>query len=394
MFQFFTGWQHLQICAMKISIKNITPGIAALALLAATVFFQQKNYSGGGLLLTIFWLMLAVSFMQMAQLKKFAYTIIILAAVTVSLSFPQYFVSAGHFQFKTLIVPLLQIITFGVGCTMGWHDLQGVLKMPKAVFVGVLCHYTIMPIVGFSIAKIFGFPPEVAAGVVLVGCMPSGLASNVIAFIAKANLALSVTITAVSTLLAPLMTPLLMKWLGGQFVPVNFSDMLWDILKLVIIPIMAGVLVNHFFHKKALWIDRVMPKFSMAGIACIIIIITAAGRNNMLSVGMALVFAMFLHMTIGLTLGYWGCRLFGLSKINSRTVAIEVGMQNGGLASGIAVQMGKIATVGLAPAVNGPVMNTTFSLIATWWGSKPVQDAAEDEPAPEILPVFNPATTK
>lgn len=364
---------------MKKTIKTISLVIAAITFLIAIVFFLQNSYLNGGLTLSIFWLMLAIAFLQIEQLKKFAYTIVILGAVSISMTFPQYFTTLGDFQLKKLIVPLLQIITFGVGCTMGWHDLKGVIKMPKAVFIGVLCHYTIMPSVAFGIAKLFAFPPEIAAGVVLVGCMPSGLASNVIAFIAKANLALSVTITAVSTLLAPLMTPLLMKLLGGQFVPVNFMDMLWDILKLVIIPIFVGIFFNHFFHKRAVWIDKVMPKISMAGIACIIIIITAAGRDNLLTVGMALVFAMFLHMTIGLILGYYGSRLFGLSKLNSRTVAIEVGMQNGGLASGIAVQMGKIATLGLAPAVNGPIMNSTFSLIATWWGSKPVDEVTEDK---------------
>ena len=349
-------------------LTNITLVAASAGAISSVVFFLLKKWSAAGLCATLFWLLLAFAFSQTASLKKFAYTLIILSAVSISLTYPQYFVSLGDFQSKKLIVPLLQIITFGVGCTMSWRDLSGVLKMPKAVGIGVLCHYTIMPFVGFTLAKIFGFPPEIAAGVVLVGCMPSGLASNVIAFIAKANLALSVTITAVSTLLAPLMTPLLMKLLGGQFVPVNFIDMFWDILKLVIIPIFIGVLINQFFHRKALWIDKVMPKVSMAGIACIIIVITASGRDNLLNVGTALVLAMFLHMTIGLTLGYFGGRLFGLSELNARTIAIEVGMQNGGLASGIAVQMGKIATVGLAPAVNGPVMNTTFSLIATWWG--------------------------
>jgi BASS family bile acid:Na+ symporter len=353
---------------------------AFIAFVTAIVMFSIKSYHTGGLSLTLFWLLLAFAFMQVPSLKMFAYTLMILSAVTISLTYPQYFIIAGDFPLKKLIVPLLQIITFGVGCTMSWHDLSGVLKMPRAVFIGVLCHYTIMPFVGFAIAKTFGFPPEIAAGVVLVGCMPSGLASNVIAFIAKANLALSVTITAVSTLLAPIMTPLLMKFLGGQFVPVNFMDMLWDIFKLVIIPILIGVFVNQFFHKKALWIDKLMPKISMAGIACIIIVITAAGRDNLLHVGMALVAAMFLHMTFGMMLGYWGARLFGLSKLNARTISIEVGMQNGGLASGIAAQMGKIATIGLAPAVNGPIMNTTFSLIATWWGSKPVND----EPKPIV----------
>ena len=369
--------QHQQKIIVNKTFKRTSFIAAALALLVSVVFFLLKNYSEGGLALTMFWLSLAAGFMQVERLKKFAYTLVILSAVTVSLTFPQYFVSIGSFQLKGLIVPLLQIITFGVGCTMSWHDLSGVLKMPRAVLIGVLCHYTIMPFVGFSIAKIFGFPPEIAAGVVLVGCMPSGLASNVIAFIAKANLALSVTITAVSTLLAPVMTPLLMKFLGGQFVPVSFSALFLDIIKLVIAPIFIGVFINQFFHNKAAWIDKVMPKISMAGIACIIIVITAAGRDNLLHVGFALVLAMFLHMTVGLTLGYFGGRLFGLSKLNARTIAIEVGMQNGGLASGIAVQMGKIATVGLAPAVNGPVMNTTFSLIATWWGSKPVEEGRQ-----------------
>jgi BASS family bile acid:Na+ symporter len=366
-------------------ITRITAVAAILLLMITVVFFLRGSYAAGGLLLTLFWLLMATQMAGNKRLKKFSYTTVILAAVTVSMTFPQYFISVGDFQFKRLIVPLLQIITFGVGCTMSWHDLAGVLKMPKAVFVGIFCHFTIMPLVGFCIAKTFGFPPEIAAGIVLVGCSPSGLASNVIAFIAKANLPLSVAITAVSTLLAPVMTPLLMKWLGGQFVPVSFNDMLVDILQLVIIPIFAGVLVNHFFQKKAAWINKVMPKLSMAGIAMIIIVITAAGRDNMLQMGLILVLAMLLHMILGLTLGYWGARLFGLSENDCRTVGIEVGMQNGGLASGIAAKMGKIATIGLAPAVNGPVMNTVFSLIATWWGSRPPKERVSQQ-APEPVP--------
>lgn len=353
--------------------------------ISSMILFLNDRYAAGGLLLTLFWLLVAAKMATLAHLKKFSYTTVILAAVTVSMTFPQYFLSAGDFQFKRLIVPLLQLITFGVGCTMSWHEFAGVLKMPKAVLVGIGCHFTIMPLVGFAIAKTFGFPPEIAAGIVLVGCSPSGLASNVIAFIAKANLPLSVAITAVSTLLAPVMTPLLMKLLGGQFVPVSFADMLVDILQLVIIPIFAGILVNHFFRKRAAWIHKVMPKLSMAGIAMIIIVITAAGRDNMLHMGITLVIAMFLHMVLGLLLGYWGARLFGLPENECRTVGIEVGMQNGGLASGIAAKMGKIATVGLAPAVNGPIMNTVFSLIAAWWGSRPPKEEVAPTKIPEPL---------
>ena len=358
---------------MKATLKTIFLILTVTLFGLSIWFFAKQNYIIAGPVLTAAWLLLALTMLQSERFKKFAYTTFIFAAVTVAMAFPDFFGHVGKFQLKNTISPLLQLITFGVGCTMGWRDLAGVVKMPKAVLIGVVCHYAIMPLVGFTIANVFGFPPGIAAGVVLVGCMPSGLASNVMAFIAKANLALSVTITAVSTLLSPLMTPLLMKILGGQFVPVSFSAMFLDIIELVIAPIFAGVLFNYLFHKYVKWINIIMPKVSMAGITCIIIIITAAGRNNLLHVGIALVIADLLHMTTGVFLGYWSGRLLKLSENNSRTIAIEVGMQNSGLASGIAVKMGQIATIGLAPAVNGPIMNTTFSLIATWWGNRPTE---------------------
>ena len=178
-------------------MKTISPIGSFLILIASFICFLNYQNIPGGLLLTIFWVLLAFTMLQDEKFRKFSYTVFILASVTVSMTYPQYFDHLGDFKLKGLIVPLLQIITFGVGCTMKWKELSGVMKMPKAVFIGVLCHYTIMPLVGFTIAKVFGFPSEIAAGVVLVGCMPSGLASNVIAFIAKANLALSVSVTAV-----------------------------------------------------------------------------------------------------------------------------------------------------------------------------------------------------
>jgi bile acid:Na+ symporter, BASS family len=136
--------------------------------------------------------------------------------------YPEYFISAGGFQFKKLIVPLLQIIMFGMGSQMSLNDFTGVIKMPKGVFIGVLSQYMVMLLVGFAIAKLFHFPPDIAAGIILIGCVPSGLASNVMSFLAKANLDLAVTIGAISTLLSPLVTPMLMRWLGGQFIELNF----------------------------------------------------------------------------------------------------------------------------------------------------------------------------
>jgi BASS family bile acid:Na+ symporter len=260
---------------------------------------------------------------------------------------------------------------------MSWRDLTGVLKMPKQVILGVVCHYLIMPFVALTIARLFRFPPEIGAGVVLVGCCPSGLASNVIAFLARANVPLSVTITAVSTLLAPICTPVLMFALGRQFTHVAVGAMFLDVLYTVVGPVGLGILFHHFVGNRSSALMKVMPGLSMAGVVLIIVVITASGQHSLIQVGVALVAAMFLHMTMGFTLGYLVARLCRLPEQDCRTISIEVGMQNGGLASGIAVQMGKIATVGLAPAVNGPIMNVTFSLLGTWWGRKAVAGTAQ-----------------
>ncbi|MGI9530509.1 bile acid:sodium symporter family protein [Lutimonas sp.] len=316
---------------------------------------------------------LAIGIRGHAFFKGFSFTVLILASVAASLFYPVLFIQWGTFELKDLIVPLLQLIMFGMGTAMHLKDFVGVIKMPKAVGIGIVCQFTIMPLVGTSIAYAFGFPPEIAAGIILVGASPSGLASNVMSYIAKANLALSVTLTACATLLAPLMTPLLMELLAGEFVPIDFWAMVWSITKIVILPIIAGLIFNHFFHGKAKWLDKSMPLVSMAGIAFIITIITAAGRDSILAIGLALVAAAIIHNSLGYLLGYWACRLFRLPEQDCRTIALEVGMQNGGLASGIALEMGKVATVGLAPAIFGPWMNISGSSLATWWREKSIK---------------------
>jgi BASS family bile acid:Na+ symporter len=176
--------------------------------------------------------------------------------------YPQYFRNVGDFELKVLIVPLLQIIMFGMGSQMSVRDFAGVIKMPKGVIVGILCQFTIMPIVGITLAKAFGFGPEVAAGIVLVGSSPSGLASNVMSFIAKANIALSVTLTACATMLAPLMTPFLMKVLAGQMVPIDFWNMMLGIVNMVILPIVAGLMFNAISYGKASRKSIILQAFS------------------------------------------------------------------------------------------------------------------------------------
>ncbi|SOD92796.1 bile acid:sodium symporter family protein [Spirosoma fluviale] len=304
------------------------------------------------------------------------YTALIIVAVTTALIFPGPFTSVGDFPLKKLIVPLLQIIMLGMGTTMSIKDFEGVIKQPKAVFIGVTCHFLIMPLLGYTLANVFSFPPEIAAGVVLIGCSPSGLASNVMCFIAKANVPLSITVTTLSTLLAPFLMPALMTLLAGQFIEISFWKMMIEIMQIVILPVLVGLALNRIFHKSAVMLNRVMPLISMGGIVLIVAIITAAGRDSLLTVGWTLALCVLIHNLTGFTLGYWSARLFGLDEQSSRTVAIEVGLQNGGLASGIAVQMGKVATVGLAPALFGPIMNTTGSLLATFWSQNPPKDVA------------------
>ncbi|GAB3984922.1 bile acid:sodium symporter family protein [Spirosoma terrae] len=315
--------------------------------------------------------------------QNLIYTALIIAAVAVALSFPGPFTEINGFPLKKLIVPLLQIIMLGMGTTMSIKDFEGVIQQPRAVFVGVACHFLIMPLLGFTLATTFDFPPEIAAGVVLIGCSPSGLASNVMCFIAKANVPLSITVTTLSTLMAPFLMPALMKLLAGQFIEISFLKMMVEIIEIVILPVVVGLILNRIFHKSAVIINKVMPLISMAGIVLIVAIITAAGRDSLLTVGWTLAFCVLIHNLMGFTFGYWSARLFGMDEQSCRTVAIEVGLQNGGLASGIAVQLGKVATVGLAPALFGPIMNTTGSLLATYWSQHPPKDVpvvAEQEP--------------
>jgi BASS family bile acid:Na+ symporter len=359
---------------------KIVLGIALLCLLTALVMICMGKIADAGPLFVVFFVALAIGFRGYDHLKRFAYTVIIFAAVSLAMYYPSHFIELNGYKFANLITPLIQLIMFGMGTSMSLHDFAGVVKTPKGVFIGVTSHFIIMPLIGFSLATASHFQPEIAAGIILIGCSPNGMASNVISYLAKANLALSITITAVSTMLAPFLTPLLMKLLAGSFIQIDTGKMMFDIFKMVIIPIGAGLVFNRIFIGKVKWLDTAMPIVSMFGITFIIVIITAAGRESLLTIGPLLLLLVLIHNLLGYTLGYWSGRLFKMNERDCRTMAIEVGMQNGGLASGIAKEMGKMATVGLAPAVFGPLMNITGSILASWWHKKPTGDASVDNP--------------
>jgi len=364
-------------------------GITAFLLLVTNVvLFTMGEMDEAGPFMIAFWIALGLLCSRQADTKGYVYTLMIFAAVTAALYYPQPFINPQGYDLSKLITPLIQIIMFGMGTSMSLRDFYGVVKMPAGVFVGITCHFTIMPLVGLLLATTLHFPPEIAAGVILIGSAPCGMASNVISYLAKANLALSVTLTAVSTLLAPFITPLLMEWLAGNYIEISVQKMMWDIAKMVLIPVAGGLIFNHFLSGKIGWLDKLMPKLSMAAIAFIIVIITAHGRESLLTVGPLLVIAGLVHNLSGYTLGYWFCRLIRMKEQDCRTIAIEVGMQNGGLASAIAKEMGRIATVGLAPAIFGPVMNITGSLLASWWHRRPPEDDEVQAPAAEQATAF------
>ena len=354
-------------------------GFAAVCLVLYIILTASGKHEWAGWLLMLFFVGLAIAFRSKKLLRGLSFTLIIFAAVTLALYHPEYFQQWDGFKLSGLIIPLIQLIMFGMGTSMSVNDFAGVIKTPKGVLIGVLSQFIIMPMMGFFLASVTDFPPEVAAGIVLIGCSPSGLASNVMSYLAKANLALSITVTSITTLLAPFVTPLLMKLLAGALVEIDVLKMMWDIMKMIIIPIGAGLIFNKLLSGRSQWLDKAMPIVSMFGIAFIITIITAAGRESLLTIGPALIGVVAIHNLFGYFLGYWSARLLKMPERDCRTIAIEVGMQNGGLASGIAKEMGKIATVGLAPAVFGPLMNITGSALASWWHNRQPGEEAKDE---------------
>lgn len=348
--------------------------LAAALLIAYLVLTLKELHNMAGWVLLSFFISLALAFRGNEKLKGLSFTVIIFGTVALAMYNPGYFQQWGNYKLSSLITPLIQLIMFGMGTSMSMKDFAAVVKTPKGVVIGVMAQFMIMPLVGFTLATATGFPPEIAAGIILIGCSPSGLASNVMCYLAKANLALSLTVTSITTLIAPLVTPFLMKIFAGELVEIDVLKMMWDISKMIIIPIGAGLIFNKLLTGKSKWLDDAMPFVSMFGIAFILTIIVASGRDSLLKIGPLLMVVVLIHNSCGYLLGYWSGRLFKMPEKDCRTIAIEVGMQNAGLASGIAKEMGKIATMGLASAVFGPLMNITGSMLASWWHNRPPKE--------------------
>ena len=429
-------------------------GFCGTLLFASAANISDHRHLIAGIFAIAFFSLFSLGIGSIKTLRGFQFTAWVVTAVVAAICFPNAFKVwsiSGIFRIelrnKYLMLIIIQLVMFGMGTQMSLSEFRGILKMPRAVLVGSFCQFTIMPIIGYTLTRVFSFPPEISAGIVLIGSCASGLASNVLTYLAGGNLPLSVTLTAMSTMISPIMTPLWMKLLARQYVHVDFMVMMTEALKIVVIPVAAALLNDYLRHAsgatrrrfgiaavliavclilltlgllnrinllfstlpesagvrvgvvflsqmilfcaisvlaavvynrlstKYTSLDRRMPLFSMFGICYFTLVTTAAGRNNLLSIGPALFLAAVIHNTLGYLFGYWLSRLMGMDVASARTVAFEVGLHNAGMASGLAASMEKLATVGLPATIFSPWMNISGSILANYWHRKSARES-------------------
>ena len=277
---------------------------------------------------------------------------------------------------KPAIVPLLTLIMFGMGATLHIDDFKETLKKPQLVGLGVAIQYLVMPLAAFGISKMMGLSTELMVGMVLVGSVSGGTASNVVTFLAGGNVPLSIVMTAVSTLLSVVLTPLLTDFYVGASVPVAIFPMLKSILKIVIFPVAGGILFHMAFEKKVKRIEPVFPFVSVVAIVIIIGIVIGLNHARLTSLALPVALAVMLHNACGLSLGYGLARLCRCDPRTCRTIAIESGMQNSGLACALAMKH-FTAAAALPGAIFSLWHNLSGSFIATVWSNRPV--AAEKD---------------
>ena len=402
--------------------------IAEILLLSSS----NANLPISGLVLFGLFYMLAFAAQKSEKFKGLSFTLQIFAFVSFTLYFPEMFTDWG-FNTNKLIVPSIQVIMFGMGTKLNLRDFVKEFSKPLPVIAGTIMVFVFMPLAALLIITIWDFPPEVAAGIILVGACPGGVASNVMTYLAKGNLALSVTITTFATLLAPLVTPLLMKLFAGQLIEVDVVSMMLSIVNMILIPIFAGIVANKLLYGNLEWVkkdsnmttlglvtfitglvlvfipfptvvsslqtglilvawavtivsltiiyirrtngpgnwmDIVLPKLSLGAIMMYIVIVAAHNKATLLSIGPALFVATIAHNTIGLLMGYFGSKALRFNDADVRAITIEVGLKNSGLAVGLAYDVLKSTAAALAPLIFGTWMNIAASTIASFWNQR------------------------
>ncbi|GEK32926.1 bile acid:sodium symporter family protein [Kurthia sibirica] len=294
--------------------------------------------------------------------STFAIWVVIAAAV--AMVWPSQFTGIAPY-----VSILLGIIMFGMGMTLTLKDFKLVLSHPKSILVGVFAQYLIMPGLAFLLAKAMNLPPEIAVGVILIGACPGGTASNVMTFLAKGNTALSVTITSITTLLAPILTPAIVYLMASQWISVSASAMFISVFKIVLVPIILGVIVKIILKERSEAATDIMPIISIIGIVIIVASVVSNSREQIISNGIFIFIVVILHNGLGLLLGFLTARMFKLSYRDQKAISIEVGMQNSALGATLAMlHFGPMVAV--PSAIASVWHNISGPIIAAYWSKK------------------------
>lgn len=295
-----------------------------------------------------------------ALTSYFAIWVIIISTIA-------YFLPAPFLLIKPHIALLLGVIMFGMGVTLKTEDFKIAFVKPIPIVIGVILQFLIMPALGFSLAVFLNLPPEIAAGVVLVGACPGGTASNVMVYLSRGNTALSIAMTTISTLLAPILTPYLTLFYAQKWLPIDPTSLFLSILKIVLAPVILGLLVKKFLPKLADKSEEWTPSISVIAIMAIIACVVALNVENIITTGIVIFIAVALHNLLGLTLGYVIARVLNQDKKNCRAISIEVGMQNSGLGAALAHAHFSPVTA-LPSAIFSIWHNISGAILASVWG--------------------------
>lgn len=290
-----------------------------------------------------------------------------------------YLIPSGFTWIAPHISLLLGIVMFGIGMTLSPADFKAVFVQPKQVVTTVLAQFTIMPLLALALTELFSLPPEIAAGVILVGCCPGGTASNVMTYLARGNVPLSVAATSVSTLLAPVLTPALTLLLASKWLPVSAADMFMSVVKIIVLPIVIGLAVKALYPKLVARSVGVLPLVSIVAIVAIVAAVIGVNQQRLAEVGLLVLLVVILHNVLGYALGYGVARLLKFEDADVKAVAIEVGMQNSGL--GAALAAAHFTPLAAVPSAIFSVWhNISGSLLANGWGRRAARDATAVDP--------------
>lgn len=275
---------------------------------------------------------------------------------------------------------LLGVVMFGMGMTLRIRDFKLVFQRPRDVFIGALAQFTIMPALAWLLAKGFGLPPELAAGVILVGTCPGGTSSNVMTYLARGDVALSVSMTMTTTILAPVVTPLLTWWLAGEWVEISLSAMMLSIVQVVILPIILGIIINTFFEATVQKVVTLLPLISVTAIVLIVGGVVSVSSQRIMETGLLIMLVVMCHNLLGYGIGFLLAKLLHMNMAKVKAISIEVGMQNSGLATSLAMlHFG--ATAAIPGAIFSVWHNISGSLAANYLASRMNKEEVTAEPA-------------